>query len=142
MPKVIVLIKPGKDKDIREQAFLSLFRENDINPNHLGDILFSKSMTEAFYREKINEHYFPDLLDFMKSGNTTVYEIDVESQSRLNDIRNKLIGPTNPLDDKDKTTLRGKYCLSIDENGYHSSESLNEGNLEYYLVIGFLNSII
>lgn len=100
--------------EILDKIEKSGFKIVDIKKKKMSD----KELLEL-YQEHVGKAFFPSLKEYIQSGDVVVMVL--ESEEAIEKFRN-LIGHTDPLK-ANIGTLRQMYCKSIDNNGFHGSDS-------------------
>jgi len=133
------IIKPHLSKsenidDIIEEIetyFEKTLKIKDFEIEVIGTKLLTKKEAAEFYKEHSAKPFFPQMLDFMTQDEATFFILTGENI--ISEYR-KFLGATNPKEAA-PGTLRHKYGVSIDENGFHGSDSEESADREIDLIL-------
>lgn len=89
----------------------------------------SKPMLEAHYAEHAGKPFFASLIDRMGEGPLVMMVL--EGKNVVSVLR-KMIGATNPAD-APPGTIRGDFCLEMEGNLIHASDSRESAEREISL---------
>jgi nucleoside-diphosphate kinase len=84
------------------------------------ELVLTKEQAMHFYDEHKDKGFFNEMVRFMTNGPVIIFLL--EGENIIKKYRN-FIGATDPKK-ADHGTLRSKYGISIDENSFHGSDSL------------------
>ena len=119
-----------------KERTLAIIKPDAIERNFMGEIMFhvnnyfaiknlefgilSEETAEQFYAEHTQKPFFKQMISFICQGPLLILEL--EGENVVSQWR-EMIGSTNPKD-AEPTTLRKKYGISIDQNSFHGSDSV------------------
>lgn len=119
-----VMIKPDVIKINAMGAVISMIETSGFEVVTMAKIRLTKKEAEQFYVEHVMKSHFPELVEFMTSGDVAPMIIRRTGNPPWEAIRDArtLIGATNP-DEQEVWTIRHQYASSIGQNAIHGSDS-------------------
>lgn len=143
MEKTLCLLKP----DILERNLVGValkeLEDNKFKITKINLINFGKtfkidekthkeiSLAAKFYEMFSDKGWFPQFLIFCEKP---IVALELEKKDAIPSLR-KLMGATNP-EQAEIGTLRYKYALSIDQNSFHGSDSIEAFERESKIIFG------
>jgi nucleoside-diphosphate kinase len=128
MERTLCLLKPDiLKRNLQEQALQDISKHFAIIDKF--QFLMSEDQAKEFYIQHEDRPFFPILIGFITKGE--IIAVVLEGENAINRYR-ELIGATNPKDAAEGT-LRHRYGISIDENSFHGSDSLENAERELKL---------
>ena len=124
--QTLSIIKPDAVERNLDNEIKQLFIKNGFNIFKEKKIQIEKSEAEKFYKVHETKPFYNDLCSYLSSG--PIVAMILEKKNAVADNR-KLMGATNPKD-AEEGTIRKKYCISIDKNSVHGSDSVENAKIE------------
>ena len=124
--RTFVFLKPDTfEKNIFGQV-ISEFEQAGIKIVAVKQLTLTKAEAESFYAIHKDQRFYASLVDYVTRGPILAMVLKVEDAVTV--VRS-LIGATNPTQ-ADKSTIRGKYGTSLDNNVIHGSDSPENAAIE------------
>lgn len=128
--RTLVLVKPdGVSRGLVGEV-ISRIEQKGLQLVALDLRNVANEVAEEHYAEHKGKPFLPDLLEFITSG--PVVAIAVEGPRAIAAFR-QLAGGTDPVDKATPGTLRGDYCLEVQYNLVHGSDSAESAERELKL---------
>ena len=124
--QTLSIIKPDAVERNLDNEIKQMFIKNGFNIFKEKKIQIEKSEAEKFYKVHETKPFYNDLCSYLSSG--PIIAMILEKENAVADNR-KLMGATNPKD-AEAGTIRKKYCISIDKNSVHGSDSIENAKIE------------
>lgn len=121
--KTLCIIKPDVVADKRQGAVLQRILDAGFSVLALEQRQLTRADAEAFYAVHAERSFFRELVDFMVSGPVLVAAL--EGEQAVARYR-ELIGATNPANAA-PGTIRREFGKSLESNGVHGSDSVENG---------------
>ena len=119
-PITICIIKP--DAKDRKDEIIQKIKDRGYQIVEEKNVKFTEEMVKEFYKERVNEPHFNDLVTYMTSDESCVLALG-KGEDVVTELR-KDIGPTDIEESKkDPNTLRGQYATDQVMNAVHGSDS-------------------
>ncbi len=126
-----------------KERTLSILKPDAVEADNIGSIIqrfekaglkvvaakmlhLSRPQAEGFYAVHKERSFFGELVDFMISGPVVVMVLEGDNAMMKN---RDLMGATDPKKAA-PGTIRADFCESIDRNGVHGSDSLENAKIE------------
>lgn len=129
MEQTLSIIKPDAVKKNVIGKIVDIFESNGLEIAGMKKIRLSSKDVAKFYAEHVDRPFFPDLREYMISGDVVVMVLSGENAIVKN---RELMGATNPKE-ADKGTIRERFADDISANAVHGSDSEESAKRE----IGF-----
>ncbi|MBN2286634.1 MAG: nucleoside-diphosphate kinase [Tissierellales bacterium] len=126
MEKTLVLIKPDAVNNKYVGKIIAVYEENRFDIEKIKILIPDERILSDHYREHIGKDFYPQLIDFMKSGR--VVAMILAKTNAVEDVR-KINGHTDPLL-ATEGTVRKLFGTSITMNAVHGSATLLEAKRE------------
>ena len=126
LEQTLSIIKPDAVERNLQDEIKKNFVENGFIIKNEKKIQISKNEAEEFYKVHQSKPFYNELCNYLSSGPIVVMIIEKENAVVEN---RKLMGATDPLK-AEEGTLRKKYCISIDKNSVHGSDSIENARIE------------
>ena len=124
--QTLSIIKPDAVERNLEGEIKEMFKNSGFQILKEKKIQIEKGEAEKFYKVHETKPFYNDLCDYLSSGPIVVMVLQKENAVKGN---RELMGATNPKESKDGT-IRKKYCISIDKNSVHGSDSIENAKIE------------
>ena len=124
--QTLSIIKPDAVERNLQDQIKNEFKNNGFEILKEKKIHISKDEAEKFYKVHESKPFYNDLCAYLSSGPIVV--MCLQKDKAVSENR-KLMGATNPKD-AEEGTLRKKYCISIDKNSVHGSDSVENAKIE------------
>ena len=124
--QTLSIIKPDAVERNLDNAIKEMFRNNGFLIIKEKKIQIEKSEAEKFYKVHETKPFYNDLCAYLSSWPIVVMILEKENAVLGN---RELMGATNP-NDAEEGTIRKKYCISIDKNSVHGSDSVENAKIE------------
>ena len=124
--QTLSIIKPDAVERNLQDHIKNEFKNKGFEILKEKKIHISKEEAEKFYKVHESKPFYSDLCAYLSSGPIVVMSLQKENAVLEN---RKLMGATNPKD-AEEGTLRKKYCISIDKNSVHGSDSVENAKKE------------
>ncbi len=129
----LVIIKPDAVRRKLIGKILNRFESKGLIIKKLNMIQIPKKLAEKHYAEHKGKDFYPNLIEFITSGNAVV--MIMEGENAISYIR-EIVGATNPAEAK-QGTIRGDFkeepVKSVTENMVHASDSKSSAEREIEL---------
>mmetsp|Transcript_260 Transcript_260/g.433 ORF Transcript_260/g.433 Transcript_260/m.433 type:complete len:150 (-) Transcript_260:150-599(-) len=126
MEQTYIMIKPDGVQRGLVGDIIARFEKKGFKLVALKMMTPSKELLEEHYRDLASKPFFPSLLEYMMSG--PVVGMVWEGMRATSEGR-KMLGATNPSDSA-PGTIRGDYCIEVERNICHGSDSPEAGARE------------
>jgi len=126
MERTLVLLKPDAVQKNISGAIISRFEQKGLKIIGAKMMALSTELLASHYAHLADKPFFPRICSYMQTG--PVLALALEGESCVEVVR-KLSGPTNPLDAA-PGTIRWDFAKSMENNIIHSSDSVENGNIE------------
>ncbi len=120
------IIKPFAVSDGHIGPILNKIHTAGFKISAMRMLWLTKGEAERFYEVHKERPFYPDLVEFMTSGNIVVAIL--EKENAVEDYR-KLIGATDP-EKAEEGTIRKEFAESMRANAVHGSDSDENANIE------------
>ncbi|NXD19450.1 TXND3 protein, partial [Spelaeornis formosus] len=126
--KTLAIIRPSLLKE-RRDSILKRIKEDGFQIAMQKEIILSEEQVHTFYREHVDQDYFPVLLEQMTSGPTLVLALTRENA--ISHWRN-LLGPKTLEEAKENPeSLRAQYVIeNVPVNQLHGSSTPSDAQKE------------
>ena len=124
--QTLSIIKPDAVERNLQDQIKNEFKNNGFEILKEKKIHISKDEAEKFYKVHESKPFYNDLCAYLSSGPIVV--MCLQKDNAVSENR-KFMGATNPKDAQEGT-LRKKYCISIDKNSVHGSDSFENAKIE------------
>jgi nucleoside-diphosphate kinase len=122
------MIKPCAVRSNHTGAIIKMINERGFRIKAMKLTRLTKQNAEAFYAVHSDKSFFPELVEFMSSGQ--IVAMILEKENAILDFR-ELIGATNPANAAEGT-IRKLFATSFTANAIHGADSdenaLREGS--------------
>ena len=118
--KTLVIIKPDGVRRQLIGKILQHFEQKNLRILDLKMGVLTKEQLEEHYQHLKERPFFPELLEYMLSGQVVIGIL--EGEDAVDSVR-KIVGATNPLEAQ-SGTIRALYGTSQTENVIHASDSV------------------
>ncbi|KKP35966.1 MAG: Nucleoside diphosphate kinase [candidate division TM6 bacterium GW2011_GWF2_32_72] len=126
------MIKPDATSKGYIAAIKNKIQENGFTILQEKEMKLTKDQAEEFYAEHKEKSFFPELIEFMTSGD--IVALELEKNNAVTEWR-KLMGATNPSEAAEGT-VRKEFGASKSQNAVHGSDSKESAERELYLIFG------
>lgn len=117
--KTFTMIKPDAVKDGFTGPIIEQIEKAGFKIIQLKKVQLSREEAERFYAVHQGKDFFPNLIDYMTSGE--IIPMVLEKENAVEDYR-KLIGNTNP-ELAAEGTIRKRFARSMTSNAVHGSDA-------------------
>ena len=124
--QTLSIIKPDAMERSLDGEIKLMFEKNGFKIAKEKKIQLAKNEAEQFYKVHETKPFYNDLCEYLSSGPIMVMILEKENAVVAN---RKLMGATNPKD-AEEGTIRKKFCISIDKNSVHGSDSVENAKIE------------
>ncbi len=124
--KTLTMIKPVAVQNGYIGPILHKINEAGFRIAAMKFIMLTEKQAKAFYVVHKDRPFYESLVKFMSSG--PIVAAILEKENAVEEFR-KLIGPTNPADNKGET-IRKLYGTSLQANAVHGSDSDDNAEIE------------
>jgi nucleoside-diphosphate kinase len=127
-----VMVKPdGVDRRVVGEV-IRRFETRGFTIERLEMKTVTEELARAHYAEHVEKPFFPELLEFITSGQ--VVAIELSGENAVASVRT-MMGPTNPADAA-PGTIRGDLALDLTQNIVHGSDSPESAERELAIWFG------
>ena len=126
LEQTLSIIKPDAVERNLDNKIKDIFKNNGFKIIKEKKIQITKPEAEQFYKVHETKPFYGDLCAYLSSGPIVVMILEKENAIVAN---RELMGATNPKE-ATEGTIRKKFCLSIDKNSVHGSDSLDNAKIE------------
>ena len=126
--RTLSIIKPNAVLDGYIGKIISRFEEEGLKIVAMRQVHLSKEKAEGFYIEHKERPFFNSLVSFMTSSPVVLMVLEGEDAVMKN---REIMGATNPQEAKEGT-LRKLYARSLEANGVHGSDSVQNAEREIF----------
>jgi len=119
MERTFVLVKPDGVRRGLVGEVICRFERRGLTLSALKMVKPSRPLAEAHYSVHRDRPFFESVVQFITSG--PVVAMILEGENAVAAVR-QIMGATRPLEAA-PGTLRGDFCLSVQENLVHGSDS-------------------
>lgn len=118
--RTLVMLKPDCFQRGLCGEVIARFERKGLKLKAMKLVFFNRKQAEEHYKEHVDKHFYPRLLDFMLSGPVVLMVIEgVEAML----VVRKMLGTTHGWESQ-PGTIRGDYCLEPGvSNLVHASDS-------------------
>lgn len=132
--KTLCLLKPDVIKRNLIGVLIARIELAGFAIAKLKKFRFDNKLAAQFYAVHKDKSFYPQLVDFMSSGDVVGIELVFTADPSLSVAKfRELIGSTNPAAAQ-VGTLRADYALSLTENSLHGSDSDDNAQQELSLI--------
>ncbi len=124
--RTLVLIKPDGVQQHHVGEVLSRIERKGFRIVALQMRMMTDDIAAKHYAEHVGKDFYPQLVDFMKSG--PIVALVIEGDGAVAEWR-AMMGPTNPVDAA-PGTIRGDFATNTRANVTHGSDSLQSAQRE------------
>ncbi len=124
--QTLSIIKPDAVERNLENEIKKEFVNKGFKIAKEKKIQLAKSEAEEFYKVHETKPFYNDLCTYLSSGPIVVMILEKEGAVAAN---RELMGTTDPKK-AEEGTLRKKFCVSIDKNSVHGSDSVENAKTE------------
>lgn len=124
--ETLVIVKPDAVRRALVGEILSRLEGKTLRIAAMRLMRIDRDLAERLYGEHRQKGFFPELVDFITSGDVVVAR--VAGESAVSVVR-ALMGATNPVEAA-PGTIRGDFGLVITQNLVHGSDSLESAKRE------------
>ena len=124
--QTLSIIKPDAVERNLAEDIKNIFKNNNLKIIESKKIHISKDEAAEFYKVHQSKPFFNDLCAYLSSSPIVV--MILEGKNAVLENR-RIMGATNPKD-ADENTIRKLYCISIDKNSVHGSDSVENAKKE------------
>jgi nucleoside-diphosphate kinase len=117
--ETLVIVKPDAVKRGLIGEILSRLERTSLRVAEMRLMRVDRDLAERLYAEHREKAFFPELVEFITSGDVVVAK--VAGESAVSVVRT-LMGATNPVEAA-PGTIRGDFGLVITQNLVHGSDS-------------------
>ncbi|HBH13055.1 MAG: Nucleoside diphosphate kinase [Clostridiales bacterium 38_11] len=117
MEKTLVLIKPDAVSSKQVGKIISVYEENQLTIESIKILIPDDDILSRHYQEHINKDFYPDLIEFMKSGR--IIAMVLSSEDAIEKVR-RINGKTNPVD-AEMGSIRKTFGTNVTMNAVHGS---------------------
>ena len=128
--KTLLLIKPNATEKNKIGGILRWVENNGFAIKALKMLRMDNELAEKFYSEHFGKSFYPQLVEFMQSGN--IIAAILEREDAVMKLR-ELVGNTD-FHKARLGTIRSLYAESLTENAVHASDSLESAKREISLI--------
>ena len=126
LEQTLSIIKPDAVERNLDNEIKEMFKNKGFKRIKKKKIQIEKVEAEKFYKIHETKPFYGELCSYLSSGPIIVMVLEKENAVLAN---RELMGATNPKDAADGT-IRKKYCISIDKNSVHGSDSIENAKIE------------
>lgn len=127
--EALVLIKPDAVRRQLIGLILHEYEKLGLRISHLEMQTATKERVEAHYSKLADKPFFDEIVSSLSSGPLVI--VILTGEECIERVRT-INGPTDPKE-ADKSTIRGKYGISLTENTVHASDSTQHAQKEINL---------
>jgi nucleoside-diphosphate kinase len=132
MERTFVMVKPDGVRRGLVGEIIRRFEARGLTIAELKLIRASRSLAEEHYGVHRDKPFFQGVVEFITSG--PVVAMILEGENAVTAVR-QIMGATRPLEAA-PGTLRADYCLDVQENLVHGSDSVETAAQEIRLWFG------
>ena len=126
MEQTLSIIKPDAVERNLVKDIKNIFKKNNLKIKDSKKMHITKDEAAEFYKVHQAKPFYNDLCAYLSSGPIVVMVLEGQNAVLAN---RKIMGATNPKNAEDNT-IRKLYCISIDKNSVHGSDSVDNAKKE------------
>jgi nucleoside-diphosphate kinase len=126
----LFLIKPNAVAEGHVGHIISMLEDHGFAILQMKLFRFDPELSRRFYKDHLNQEFYPRLESFMCSGDTIA--LLLEKENAIHELR-ELMGDVMP-EKRKPGTIRALYGKGITDNGAHASDCIESAKREIRVI--------